>query len=399
MAPKAADVAAEEEPEEVVIEPVPPLAAEEYDARLQLFNDVFVECKADALKLASIKERTPAAPAEKAEGEEAGEEDAGAADAYAQAVQKAKSLMYGEVPFQILHDCLNEIKSQEMPLFPSKGLFTDLGAGAGKSCVAAALLHPFEKVVGVETLQCLVDAGAAALAKYSAAEFILPEGVPKPEVALQKGDFVAEFEGILEPIAGQTMVALAVATTYIADQMQAISTFANKMPDGSYFIAIGQGLPDDVTFGLNRHPLQRRAVAVKKALAVRGSDPDKIEIPEPTVYDAVGWVEVSAKEVEMDWGTSKCFVYKKIPNPFFEGWAQGPADGRTFSAPREGPWPQLKDLPKDEALAKLKEARADLQVELVESTAEAPAGDPNPERVLIKFDPDTGLVTEPPICG
>ena len=46
---------------------------------------------------------------------------------------------------------------------------------------------------------------------------------------------------------------------------QAICNFANKMPDGSYFITFGQGLPDHLTFGLNRHPDQRRAVAVKKA--------------------------------------------------------------------------------------------------------------------------------------
>lgn len=35
------------------------------------------------------------------------------------------------------------------------GVFVDLGSGTGKACIAAALLHPFEAVRGIETLEGL----------------------------------------------------------------------------------------------------------------------------------------------------------------------------------------------------------------------------------------------------
>ena len=49
------------------------------------------------------------------------------------------------------------VKEKDMPLFANKGVFVDLGSGSGKACLAAQLLHPFEKVVGIETIQCLHD--------------------------------------------------------------------------------------------------------------------------------------------------------------------------------------------------------------------------------------------------
>ena len=40
---------------------------------------------------------------------------------------------------------------------PGKGTFVDLGSGTGKTCVAAALIHPFERVVGIELITGLYD--------------------------------------------------------------------------------------------------------------------------------------------------------------------------------------------------------------------------------------------------
>lgn len=362
-------------------ETVPVLPDEELEPRLQVFGELVVDVKADAAKLASIKERTGTAPAE-----EEGNEEAVAA--YEEQLKKSKTLMYAELPVSCLHKMLNCCKQQDLPLYAGKGLFVDLGSGTGKACVAAALLHPFEKVVGIECMQSLNDMANGVLAKYGEAQF--PEGVAKPELAFSKGDFVAEFEGVCEPVAPQTVVALAHATAFGAEQMQAVANYASKMPDGSYFIMFGQGLPDSVTFGLNRHPLQRKAVIVKEALGRRGCDPATTEIPELPVFDPVGWVEVHSEQVDMDWGTSKAFVYKKIRDPFGPGWAEG-----------SGPWDQLIELDKDEAVKKLKEARPDLEtVELVEKTA-APLAEEEPveTRVRIIFDPETNKVCEAPKVG
>eukprot|EP00929_Paragymnodinium_shiwhaense_P006398 TRINITY_DN10973_c0_g1_i1.p1 TRINITY_DN10973_c0_g1~~TRINITY_DN10973_c0_g1_i1.p1 ORF type:complete len:378 (-),score=101.64 TRINITY_DN10973_c0_g1_i1:259-1392(-) len=377
-------MAAEGEEEAPAPEPVPPLADEEYGPRQEMFAELFAEVSADAAKLASIKERTGTAPTEE-EGEEA-------MQAYEEQQKKSKSLMYGEVPFETIHKLLNVCKVEDLPLFPGKGLFVDLGSGTGKTAVAAALLHPFEKVVGIECMQCLNDMANTVTPKYG--ELAFPEGMAKPEVSFVKGDFVAEFEGVCDPVVGQTVVALAHATAFGPEQMQAVANYATKMPDGSYFITFGQGLPDTVTFGLNRHPLQRKALLVKEALGKRGCDPSTTEIPELPVSDAVGWVEVHTEEVELasgPWGrwASKAFVYKKIPGPFTEGWANG-----------KGPWEQLVDLDKDEAMNKLKEARADLEVELVDKATPIPEGEePNETRVRIIFDPETNKVCEAPQVG
>eukprot|EP00927_Polykrikos_kofoidii_P020895 TRINITY_DN19973_c0_g1_i1.p1 TRINITY_DN19973_c0_g1~~TRINITY_DN19973_c0_g1_i1.p1 ORF type:complete len:377 (+),score=106.02 TRINITY_DN19973_c0_g1_i1:56-1186(+) len=364
-------------------EPVPPLPEEEYQPREDIFNAIFTGITSDAAKLASIKERTPVAPVEdEIEGDELQE----LRKQHAEAVRKARSLMYGEISMPILHMLLNEVRRQDMPLYPGKGFFVDLGSGVGKACVAASLLHPFEKVVGIESVQCLADMAAPAMEKFVETPF--PEEVPKPEVQLIKGDFAAEFEGHLEPIADKIVVCLAVSTAFSTEQIGAMEKLATKMPDNSYFICVGQGLPDTVTFGGNRHPLQRQAAVVKKALKKRGTNPNETPIPEPEVLEPVGWNEFFREEVDLAWGTTTCFIYKKIYDPFAEGWAAG-----------EGPWDQLVDLDKDEAAKRLKAARPDLEVELRPLGGDAPAEDAVETRVRIYFDVDTNLVAEGPRVG
>jgi len=372
---------AEEEPPPPP-EPVPVLEQEDFETRVPLFDEIFIDCKADAAKLASINERKSLFTAPPAEE---GEENQGADE---EAQKKGKTLMYGEVSINTLHKLLNCVKQQALPLFPGEGYFVDLGSGAGKTCVAAALLHPFEKVVGIECLQCLNDMATAALAKYG--EAALPEGVAKPEVTFSKGDFLADFEGTCDPVVEKTAVAFAHATAFGEEQMKALERYAEKMPDKSYFITIGQALPDSTTFGENRHPLQRTAVLVKEALGKRGCDPSTTEVPALPQYDEVGWVEVHTEEIELAWGPSKAFVYKKIPGPFTKGWANG-----------NGPWEQLVGLDKDEASTKLTEAREGLTIELIEKTGEPlpTEEEPNESRVRIVFDPETNLVCEAPAIG
>jgi SAM-dependent methyltransferase len=385
-----------------VEQPVAKLDDESLPTIFEKFHAVYKGTTTNIAKMASRAERAANPPPDDPEGGEAAVKAKEAFEA------KGKTLMYCEVGVDDMHKVLNAVKSQDMPLYANKGLFLDLGSGAGKACVAAQLLHPFEKVVGVETLQCLHDFATKASEKQKELEQKGLQDVELPELQFIKGDFVqppADDKGEVkcsaecEAIASQVAVCMCCSTSFADDQLKAMTDFTSKMPDGSYFIAIGQGLPDSATFGENRHPLQRRSVKIKELLKTSGTDPAKTEIPTKESFEQakpVGWVEVESKTVKMPWGSSPYYLYKKIPGPFSSGNHWGLAkwtDG-------DGPWPQLVGLKKDDAETKLK-TREDLKVVILEIDEETKVlKEPEPAledgRVVIRYDITTGLVTEAP---
>mmetsp|Transcript_117785 Transcript_117785/g.293720 ORF Transcript_117785/g.293720 Transcript_117785/m.293720 type:complete len:309 (+) Transcript_117785:99-1025(+) len=283
---------------EPVLEEVPPLSDEAFQARQPIFDEIFAGSTAQDIKAKSIAER-----------KENGLED--------------RSLTYGEIDFGLMNQILNTVKTNFGPLY-EKGVFLDLGSGVGKACVAAALQHPFEKVVGVETLQSLSDVGAAAAAKYQEAQ--LPEGVHKPELQLVKGDFVSEFEAHIEPVAAQVTVCLAVATCYGEKETQAMVAAARKMPENSFMISFTQALPESFVVDKQRHPRQRKAAAVRKACARRGVEPcpaSEVEVPD-NEFDPDGFTLVHRETVQVPWGApATVFVYKKVPMAVPEEVAEG----------------------------------------------------------------------------
>jgi len=298
----AEDAAAEEAP----AVPVGPLGEEELEPREAAFQEIFGDCGAEDAKAASLAER-------KANGLD------------------KPGLTYQEIELQVINRLLNKIKADHGPLFESKGIFLDLGSGAGKACIAAGLLHPFEKVVGIEMLQSLTDMANKALAKYQDVQ--LPEGVVKPPVEFIQGDFVAEFEAKLDPLIPQVCVSVAAATFFDEQQLTVVTNLAKKMPDDSFLITVTRGLPEALVIDKDRHPAQRRAEAVKKALRVRGTDPDTVEIvPEPPENDPNGWTLLFCEEVQLVWGPATCFVYKKVPA---EGGGEAPPDEAPAEPPAE----------------------------------------------------------------
>ncbi|CAE7186471.1 Stard7 [Symbiodinium pilosum] len=210
---------------------------------------------------------------------------------------------------------VNFVKEKCGPLFPNQGVFLDLGSGVGKNCLAAALLHPFQKIIGVEALQSLNDVETAVQAKF--AEVELPEGMTKPELSFVKGDFVAEFDSVLETIAPEVTFAVVVATTFGDPEMQAVAKLAQKMPEGASLVTVTQKLEDSLVVDVNREPRKRRALATRKALAQRGVEPKGIEIElEPAENDPNGWRLKHSDSVELEWGTTSCYLYKKYTYPF-----------------------------------------------------------------------------------
>lgn len=285
-----AEEAAAEEGEEEKPQPVLPLTEEELEERQRHYTEIFIEVTANVLKVASLNERKEAE------------------------LTEDKGLTYGELDFPTLHLLLNKVTTDLGPFFPSKGVFLDLGSGAGKQCIATALLHPFQKIIGIETLQSLHDRANTALEQFKALQ--LPEEFVRPEIEFIKGDFVAEFDSKLEPLAPEITVCLAFATCFGEAQLQAMAKLADKMPDGAVFITISQGLPEQcIAYDGVKDPARRRFLATKQALAKRGVDPDSVEIVVPPLPEPIGWMLRHTVEVELVWGQAACFIFQKVDPP------------------------------------------------------------------------------------
>ena len=62
-------------------------------------------------------------------------------------------LTYGEVTFDSLREIFDRIyahKALPRASLQTKQRFYDLGHGGGRACFAAACLHPFQEVTGIE---------------------------------------------------------------------------------------------------------------------------------------------------------------------------------------------------------------------------------------------------------
>jgi hypothetical protein len=230
------------------------------------------------------------------------------------------------------------LKNQHTRLYAGKGIFLDVGSGVGKACIAAGLVHPFEKVIGIETLQCLDDFAKSAHTKYM--EVTMPGDPPaeKPEIQLIKGDFVADLEATLAPIAPQIAVCLAVATCLGDAELNALATLADKMSDNAIFVTISQVLPDRVIGGDKKLPQERYRDLLKIALSQRGTDPATVDIdPNPPDAKPGGWRLLHEEDVSLPVSgaktesggpmelTTKLFVFKRLPLPVEEKPQDGEA--------------------------------------------------------------------------
>lgn len=276
-----------------VIEPteVPALAPEEYEARQPLYDELF-----EGITAQDTKDKSRA---ERAENEITG-----------------LNYTYSEVTMDIVHSVINTLKENFGPLYAERGIFLDLGSGIGKASYAAALLHPFQKVVGIEAVGCLNEIAAGVNTKFQ--EITVPGEAPKPEVQLIKGDFVAGFGELVEPIASEVTVCFVVATCFGEAEMQAVVQTARLMPENSFVVLISQGLPDTLIRDPDRQPKHRYNVAAKKALAKRGVDPADVGeiIPEPAVCDPESLTLMHHEMLQVPWGGPvPMYIYKKIYPP------------------------------------------------------------------------------------
>jgi hypothetical protein len=288
-----------EEQVEVSRQPIPPLDEAQVQERSKLWEDIFAEWPANKVKLASIEER-------KANGKE-----------------DDQSLTYGEIDFVTVNNLITMLKNQHTRLYAGEGIFLDLGSGCGKACVAAALTHKFEKVIGIESVACLDEVAQKANEKYK--EVILAGEPPpeKSEIQFIKGDFVADLAATLEPFAPQVAVCIAVATCFGDEQLNALGTLASKMSDNALFVTVSQELPDWIIGGEKKLSQERYRDQLKACLANRGTDPASVNVEQsPSDANSGGWrlvhvekdVKMPVGGAQIDPASTKLFVFKKMPS-------------------------------------------------------------------------------------
>jgi SAM-dependent methyltransferase len=178
---------------------------------------------------------------------------------------KGTSFVYGELRFVPFACTIEKIK-EELP--EEGGIFVDLGSGSGKACFAAALLHPFTKVIGIEIMEDLTEK----------ARTILREDWNPPSSLLwnrRSKNKTAEIQFIREDVTKiqwwkQCDVAFANSTCFDRKLMRTISRQSENMKKGSFFITFTKELCSDQ------------------------------------------WEVINSKRYNMSWGAATVFIHRKV---------------------------------------------------------------------------------------
>jgi len=175
----------------------------------QMWNDLFVHCSTtDGKRIAKIEKLTLG-------------------------LTRA-SLIYGEVSFASLG---NVFWGPFIHLKPG-GTFVDLGSGTGRGVFAAALLHNFDKCIGIEILQGLYQASIKILNKYNKEFQSTGDGRGDrkcPEVTFQRASF-------LDCDWSDADFVFANSTCFDDQLMKDIAKQGEKLKDGAYVVTLTKRL-------------------------------------------------------------------------------------------------------------------------------------------------------------
>ena len=130
------------------------------------------------------------------------------------------------------------------------GKFYDLGSGTGKPVIAAAILHNFDKCIGIEILEGLYSMSLDVAAAYNS------KGVARltseqqrsfaTEVQMVRGDMLAinaESKDAISEDWTDGDVVFANSTCYDDELMARISDIAVGMRKGTFFVSFTKRLP------------------------------------------------------------------------------------------------------------------------------------------------------------
>ena len=178
-------------------------------------------------------------PAVRAELERAERERASA-----RASADARSLTYGEVPPQSLRAVLAELRRQPGGARAiDGGTFVDLGSGAGKVVIAAALERRFARARGIELLPEL-DALARALeARWRAGEGVEGELERAGDAAAPPTRVEFALGSVLEERWDDATLVLTHCTCFAGELLAALARRAARLAPGAFVVTTSRVLP------------------------------------------------------------------------------------------------------------------------------------------------------------
>ena len=149
------------------------------------------------------------------------------------------TLVYGEISFASYAIAIEKIKNKYGGLKTPGGVFYDLGHGTGKPALAAALLHDFDTVNGIEILESLYTLSMKLRSVWM--ETIHPLLSPAKrltEVNFYLGDITVEDWS-------DATLCFANSTCFDDTLMRALADKADMMESGTFFITFTKRLPSD----------------------------------------------------------------------------------------------------------------------------------------------------------
>ncbi|EGZ09311.1 hypothetical protein PHYSODRAFT_525142 [Phytophthora sojae] len=161
-----------------------------------------------------------------------------------------RSLVYGEIPFETVDAIFQLMRTQFGVLLDKGGNFYDIGSGCGKvvragnvltvewQVMAAALLHDFSKCCGIEVLDGL---HAVALKVLDRWRYQMLDSLPATKADLDLG--FAKADAVKRPDIWRDATLVFCNSTCFSDSLiQAISTEADQLAVGSYFVTVTKPL-------------------------------------------------------------------------------------------------------------------------------------------------------------
>lgn len=155
------------------------------------------------------------------------------------------NLTYGEIMYESIAQCLHYIRNKYGAFSKPGGTFVDLGHGTGKGVLTAALMHRFDKCMGIELLDNLYEQSLLLKDEYdsyvkdnqdeSQQKNAAESGIPSFEV--HHGDMLKDLDW-----SGADLV-LANSTCFDQSLLNEIAKKCSELKKGTWMLTLTKRLP------------------------------------------------------------------------------------------------------------------------------------------------------------
>eukprot|EP00939_MAST-03C_sp_MAST-3C-sp1_P004163 g4163.t1 len=154
-----------------------------------------------------------------------------------------RAMIYGEFGFGALEDAFACIRKHG-GMSKRGGYFCDLGSGCGKSVLAAAILHDFDRLKGVEYIGSLVERSRELLAIWQET-YASAHSSAVHDTKAAKGPATVEFEesDFLDADwkDADVVFSTTITTAHSRSLLKELSLAARNLRPGAFFVTVGNG--------------------------------------------------------------------------------------------------------------------------------------------------------------